>query len=238
MTRILHLDASARPGRAGIDAHGSHTRRLTDHFVARWRAARPNDEVIYRDVGATPPSPVSHAWIEAAFAPESAWQPWMADTLAESDTLVDELIAADILVLGVPLYNFSAPSAFKAWIDNVVRLGRTVAYDASNPEEPYMPLLGDHPRAAVLLSSRGGHSMEPGGAYAHMNHLEPSVRTALEFMGISTLHTAAVEHQEDGGELLAASVSTTLQRTDVIVNDLLQRFPAAASVSIASSATR
>ncbi|MCH8542953.1 MAG: NAD(P)H-dependent oxidoreductase [Alcanivorax sp.] len=234
MTRILHLDASARPGRAGIDAHGSHTRSLTDHFVCRWLAARPDDEVIYRDVGATPPSPVSHAWIEAAFAPESAWQPWMADTLAESDALVDELVAADILVLGVPLYNFSAPSAFKAWIDNVIRLGRTVAYDASNPEAPFTPLLSDRPRAAVLLSSRGGHGMEPGGAYAHMNHLEPSVRTALEFMGIETLHTAAVEHQEDGGELLAASVKATLQRTEAVVDDLLRMFPATTSTAKAA----
>ena len=191
MTRILHLDASARPGRAGIDVHGSHTRRLTDHFVSRWHAARPDDEVIYRDVGITPPTPVSHTWIEAAFAPEDARQPWMADTLAESDSLIDELVAADILVLGVPLYNFSAPSGFKAWIDNVIRQGRTVVIDPGNPDAPYSPMLSDRPRVAVLISSRGGHGMEPGGPYAHMNHLEPSVRTALVSTGSAWARGAA-----------------------------------------------
>src|SRR5690348_14863336 len=69
MTTLLHIDSSARPGRSDRDARGSHTRRLTARFVDRWRAARPADPVIYRDVGAAPPSPVTGDWIHAAFTP-------------------------------------------------------------------------------------------------------------------------------------------------------------------------
>ncbi|CKT97521.1 Flavodoxin-like fold [Mycobacterium tuberculosis] len=65
MTTLLHIDASARPGFSGTHAHGSHSRRLSRHFVSAWRAARPHDEVIYRDIGATPPGHVTGEWIAA-----------------------------------------------------------------------------------------------------------------------------------------------------------------------------
>ena len=126
MTHILHLDASARPGLAGKDQHGSHSRNLSHRFISQWQARRPQDVVAYRDIGQNPPSIISHDWIASSFTPEPKREAWMHDTLAESDRLVDELIAADVLVIGTPLYNFGMPAALKAWIDQVVRPGRTV----------------------------------------------------------------------------------------------------------------
>lgn len=221
MTRLLHLDASPRPGRSGTHEHGSHTRRLTHHFLSQWQAARPEDPIVHRDLGLAPPAFTSVAWIEAAFTPADRQQPWMRDVLAESDTLVDEVIQADVLVLGVPLYNFSYPAAFKAWIDNIVRLGRTVDFDPANHEDPFTPLLADRPRHAVILSSRGGFGLGPGGPLAHMNHLEPSVRTALEFIGIRHFHDIAIEYQEEGGERLARSIQSALADVERLVNRLL-----------------
>lgn len=145
----------------------------------------------------------------------------MQDTLAESDQLIDELIAADVLVIGTPLYNFGMPAALKAWIDQVVRPGRTVGIDESNPISPYVPMLTDRPRHAVVLTARGGVGFGPGGALAHMNHLESSLATALEFMGISRIHTIAIEGQEVGGETLAASVAEA-QRQMLELIDRLQ----------------
>lgn len=226
MTRILHLDASARPGRAGIDPHGSVTRLLTRRVVDRWQAGRPGTHVTYRDVGATPPAPVSGAWIAAAFAPEADHAPWMDDMLAESDQLIEEVRAADVLVLGVPLYNFSMPSAFKAWIDNIIRVGRTVIVNPDTPEEPYTPLLADRP--VILVVSRGGFGMNEGGPLAHMNHLEASVRTALGFIGLTSVHEVAVEYQELGGDLLAASLRDAETRLDELVMSLQSRAPARA----------
>jgi FMN-dependent NADH-azoreductase len=220
MPHILHLDASARPGLAGKDLHGSHSRNLSQRFVSQWLARRGQDSLTYRDIGQSPPSIIDHDWIAAAFTPEEKREPWMQDTLTESEQLVDELIAADVLVIGAPLYNFSMPAALKAWIDQIVRAGRTVEVDESNPLDPYVPMLADRPRHAVILSARGGIGFGVGGAMAHMNHLEPSLITALGFIGITQVHQIAIEGQEVGGELLAESVAQALSQVDALVVQL------------------
>ncbi|GAA3579889.1 FMN-dependent NADH-azoreductase [Marinobacter xestospongiae] len=221
MPRILHIDASARPGLAGRDEHGSHSRNLSHRFIHRWREERPNDPVTHREVGLSPPAFIDQRWIEAAFASEARRQPWMADVLAESDRLVDELVAADVLVIGSPLYNFGMPAALKAWVDQIVRVGRTVDFDPSQPEDPFTPLLADRPRQAIILSARGGEGFEPGGPLAHMNHLEPALMTVLEFIGINRIHRVAIEYQEAGGDLLAASVANANKKVDALADQLL-----------------
>ncbi|WP_340638305.1 FMN-dependent NADH-azoreductase [Salinicola tamaricis] len=180
MTRLFHLDASPRPGRAGTHEHGSLSRRLTHHFIEQWKAARPGDPVTRRDLGTQPPSYLDEAWIAAAFTPQESRTLAMHQTLAESDRLVDEVINADVLVLGIPLYNYSYPAPFKAWIDQLVRLGRTIGFDPSNLEHPVVPLLNDRPRQAVILSSRGGHGLGPRGNGAY----EPSGRQRAHRPGI------------------------------------------------------
>ncbi|AEB59476.1 FMN-dependent NADH-azoreductase [Ectopseudomonas mendocina] len=220
MTHILHLDASARPGLAGEDLHGSHSRNLSQRFVSQWQARRPQDVVTYRDIGQNPPSIINHDWIASSFTPEPKREAWMRDTLAESDRLVDELIAADVLVIGTPLYNFGMPAALKAWIDQVVRPGRTVEVDESNPLDPYEPKLADRPRHVVILTARGGIGFDAGGEMAHMNHLEPNLITALGFIGLTRVHQIAIEGQEVGGELLAESVRLGLRKVDALVAEL------------------
>tara|TARA_R110002020_G_scaffold44918_2_gene128935 strand:+ start:651 stop:1352 length:702 start_codon:yes stop_codon:yes gene_type:complete len=220
MTHILHIDASARPGIAGTDNHGSHSRHLTDQFVSQWQSGRPQDTVTYRDIGQNPPSIINHDWIASAFTPEERLEPWMKEALAESDHLVDELIAADIVVIGTPLYNFGMPAALKAWIDQVVRAGRTVDIDESNPTDPYIPKLDDRPRHAIILTARGGIGFDPGGEMAHMNHLEPNLATALGFIGITRLHYIAIEGQEVGGEVLAKSVAAAIHKVETLVEEL------------------
>jgi FMN-dependent NADH-azoreductase len=220
MPHILHLDASARPGLAGKDQHGSHSRNLTQRFVSQWLARRGQDSLTYRDIGQTPPSIINHDWIASSFTPKAQREPWMHATLIESDQLVDELIAADVLVIGAPLYNFGMPAALKAWIDQIVRPGRTVDINEGNLLEPYVPLLADRQRHAVILSARGGIGFGVGGEMAHMNHLEPNLITALGFIGITQVHQIAIEGQEAGGELLAESVAQALSQVDALVLQL------------------
>jgi FMN-dependent NADH-azoreductase len=222
MPHLLHLDASARPGLAGKDLHGSHSRNLSQRFVSQWLARRGQDSLTYRDIGQNPPTIIDHDWIAAAFTADEQREPWMHDTLQESELLIDELLAADVLVIGTPLYNFSMPAALKAWIDQIVRTDRTVAFDASNPLDPYIPLLADRPRHAVILTARGGVGFDAGGAMAHMNHLESSLITALGFIGITRVHQIAIEGQEVGGELLAASVAQAMSQVDALVERLQQ----------------
>ncbi|MFC5473365.1 FMN-dependent NADH-azoreductase [Paraherbaspirillum soli] len=218
MAHLLHIDSSARPGRSGSDAHGSHTRRLSHHFVQRWLAQHPADTVAYRDVGLTPPAPVTGAWIHSAFTPVDAREDWMRDTLAESDALVAELIAADVIVIGAPMYNFGMPAQLKAYIDNIVRVGLTFGFDRNRSAEPYWPMLTDKPRQVVVLTARGGYSYD--GELAHLNHVEPALRAPLNYLGLSDFHSAAIEYDEFGDARLAASISRAEQQVDALVEKL------------------
>jgi FMN-dependent NADH-azoreductase len=227
---LLQIDASARGGRSDIHSHGSHTRRLGARFVARWHAARGGDRVLYRDVGQCPPAPVDGAWIHAAFTPPPSRAPWMHARLAESDMLVDELAGVDLIVAGVPMYNFGVPSGFKAYIDNIVRVGRTFGFDRARPGEPYWPLLADRPRTLVLLGSRGDYGY--GDRLAAMNHVEPAVRTAFGYIGIERVHAVAVEYDEFGGERLAASLREAEAAVDALVDRLLGEFAEPAPLAL------
>ena len=207
MTTILHIDSSARPGQSGVQAHGSHTRRLTARFVARYRQLDSSVEVIYRDVGAEPPSPVTGDWVHAAFTPPAARAPWMAAALAQSDLLVDELLRADIIVAGVPMYNFGPPAQFKAWLDNIVRVGRTFGFDRSRPGDPYWPLLADAGKQLVILSSRGDYGYGPGGRLEAINHVEASVRSVFRYLGVTDTCQAAIEYDEFADHRRARSIA-------------------------------
>ena len=196
MTTLLHLDASARTGSSIQQAHGSHTRRLSARFVAQWQQARPSDEVIYRDVGVAPPRPVTAEWIHAAFTKPEQRLPWMHAVLAESDALVDELLAADLIVAGVPMYNFGVPAGFKAYIDNIVRVGRTFGFDRSRKGDPYWPLLSHLDKCLVVLTARGDYGYGPGERLQAMNHVEPAIRTAFGYIGVQRMRSIAVEYDE------------------------------------------
>ncbi|KQU83789.1 NAD(P)H dehydrogenase [Variovorax sp. Root318D1] len=217
---LIHIDTSARPGLSGIEAHGSHTRRLSARFVERWRKARPNDHVDYLDVGQHPPAHVNGRWIHAAFTAPAEREPWMAEVLAESDRLVDQLVAADLIVVGLPMYNFSVPAQFKAYIDNIVRVGRTFGFDRARGAVPYWPMLADSGKRMVLLGARGDHGYGPGGRVAHLNHTESSVRSVFGYIGITDVHEAAVESDEFGGEELAQSLRKAEQEVDRLVDQL------------------
>jgi FMN-dependent NADH-azoreductase len=217
---LLHIDASARAGRSDTDLHGSHTRRLSARFVERWRTARPHDRIDYLDVGRHPPAHVDGRWIHAAFTAPTERAPWMADVLAESDRLVDQLMAADVIVIGLPMYNFSVPAQFKAYIDNIVRVGRTFGFDRARGAVPYWPLLADAGKRLVLLGARGDHGYGAGGRIAHLNHTESSVRSAFGYIGITEVFEAAVESDEFGGAQLAASLQCAEGAVDRLVGEL------------------
>jgi FMN-dependent NADH-azoreductase len=219
MATILHIDASARPGLSGRDPFGSHTRRLSACFMDRWRAARPDDEVVYRDVGAAPPGPVTGGWIHAAFTRAEEREPWMHDTLRESDRLVDELLAADLIVAGVPMYNFGVPAQFKAYIDNIVRVGRTFGFERRGEEVSYWPMVPEGKRL-IILSSRGDVGYGVGEALEHSNHVEPAIKTAFAYIGVRDVQTVATEYDEYGGTRLAESLKAAEKQIDVLVTRL------------------
>jgi FMN-dependent NADH-azoreductase len=227
---LLHIDASARAGRGGIEPHGSWSRRLSDAFVRRWQAARPADGYLRRDLRLQPPQPMHADWVQAAFTTPTRRDAALQAAVAESDRLVAELRAADVLVVGTPMYNYGVPAPLKAWTDLVVRIGETVdvSRDAGNVAS-YRPLLADRPRRAVLLTSRGAEGFGPGGAYAALNHADPALRSVLEFIGITDVEVIAVEGEEVGGPRFEANVAAALAE----VNALAERW-ALAPVAVAA----
>jgi FMN-dependent NADH-azoreductase len=220
MITLLHIDASARPGASDSVTHGSHTRRLTARFVRRWTALHPATRVIYRDVGQEPPPAVTGPWIHAAFTPEYARDNRMRETLRVSDTLIDELLRADLIVAGVPMYNFGPPAQFKAYIDNIVRVGRTFGFDRGRSGDPYWPLLAESGKRLVILSSRGDHGYHPNGRIGERNHVESSIRTAFAYMGVTDVHETAIEYDEFADDRLAVSIAQAEAAVDRLVSQL------------------
>ena len=161
-------------------------------------------------------------WIHAAFTKPEQRLPWMTETLGESDVLVDELLAADIIVAGVPMYNFAAPAQFKAWIDNIVRVGRTFGFDRSRPGNPYWPLLANAGKTLVILSSRGDHGYGKGGRIEALNHVEASVATVFNYVGITDIRSVAVEFDEFADARLRASIEKAETEVDTLVEALVR----------------
>lgn len=220
VTTLLHIDSSARSGRSGADPRGSHTRRLTARFVDQWQRFDPDVRILRRDVGAEPPAPVTHAWIQAAFTSEHRRDHGMRGVLAESDELIDELLAADVIVAGVPMYNFGPPAQFKAYIDNIVRVGRTFGFDRARSGDPYWPLLSGQRKRLVVLSSRGDHGYDDGKRIAERNHVESSIRTAFSYIGITRMWSVAIEYDEFADGRLLESIARAEGDVDRLVRQL------------------
>ncbi|HEY0943841.1 MAG TPA: NAD(P)H-dependent oxidoreductase [Opitutaceae bacterium] len=210
MKTLLLIDSSGRVTR-------SLTRRLTDRFATRWRELQPAGEIVRRDLGRTPPPPVDEAWIAAAFAHDAGCTAAAREALALSDTLIDEIGRADAIVLGVPMYNFGVPAQLKAYIDQVVRVGRTFAFDASAPE-PYQPLLPSKP--VVVITSAGDGAIHPGGTLAHLNFLEPHLQTVFRFIGLTDLTFVRVGYDEYQDHRLQHSLAAA----DRAIDELAERF--------------
>ena len=209
MAQLLHIDASPRGSR-------SHSRALTKEFVNTWIASYPGDSVVYRDLGHYPPPLIDEAWIAAAFMPSAERTKQMQEVLRISDILVDELLAADILVIGLPMYNFSVPALFKAYIDQIVRIWRTFDFDPGNQQQPYKPLV--HNKQIFIVVATGDSGYEQGGRLAEFNHLDPYLRTLFRFIGVADLTFIHVGNDEFGGERLMRSLQTARARINELAS--------------------
>jgi FMN-dependent NADH-azoreductase len=196
--RVLHIDTSARQSR-------SHTRRLSALFVEELRRSSTNLSIIRRDLALMPPPPVSEEWIAAAFEREELRTAEMRDDLRISDELIGELLASDLYVLGLPMYNFGVPAVFKSYIDQIVRVGRTFSFHPERQPEPYKGLIEG--KTVVVVAARGDSGYGPRGPNWSKNHLEPYVADVFRFLGVANIRTVAVENDEYGGLSLRQSVS-------------------------------
>lgn len=197
---ILHIDASAS------DDATSHTRRMSGDLVERLKAANPDATVVYRDVVAMQlphvDMTIRHAWTS-----ENGGDPKLAETMSRSKPLVDELKAADIVVVGSPMYNFTVPSTLKAWIDHVSIAGQTFSYTAEGPRG----LLSG--KAYLVLSSGGIYSQGP---FAANDHLSTYLEAIFRFLGIQEIEVVRAEGIAYGPERDQAAMASAAERIDAI----------------------
>jgi FMN-dependent NADH-azoreductase len=198
MTNILHIDASPL-------GENSVSRKLTASVIAHLKQTDPEAVVFHRDLISTPVSHLGAALLQVMRP--SAGSATAHDTLAsaeaaQTEELLNEFLAADVVVIGAPMFNFSIPSQLKAWIDRVVQAGRTFRYTEKGP----IGLAGE--KKVVIVSSRGG--VYAGMPYeAAMDHQEAYLRTVLNFIGISEISYVRAEgvaiSAEKRGEALASA---------------------------------
>ena len=182
MSRILVIESSARQ-------QGSVSRELTQQFIANWQAAHPADQVQVRDLAAEPVPHLDATLLGGWMTPSEQQNDAEKAALARSNQLTDELLAADVLVLAAPMYNFAIPSTLKAWLDHVLRAGVTFKYTETGPQGL---LTG---KRAYVLTARGGIYAGSG-----MDHQEPYLRQALAFIGIHDVQFIHAEGLNMGAE--------------------------------------
>ncbi|MET0363276.1 MAG: NAD(P)H-dependent oxidoreductase [Sphingobium sp.] len=180
--KILHIDSS-------ITGEHSVSRQLTASIVARLTAAEQAATVIRRDLAA---DPLGH--LDLAALPGDG-----SEAARESAATLEEFLAADVVVIGAPMYNFTAPTQLKAWIDRILIAGRTFAYTPEGPKG----LAGG--KRVIVGISRGGF-YGPGSPSAAVEHLETYLRDVFGFIGLSPEFVVA-EGIAVGPEQRAAAIA-------------------------------
>lgn len=207
--KLLHIDSS-------ILSANSVSRHLTRDIVAQWVKSHPGTTVEYLDLAVDTPS---HLSAESLGFRMPAGSAELSDAQkrenAVSEVLVSQFLAADVIVVGAPLYNFSIPSQLKAWIDRIAQAGRTFTYTDKGPKG----LAGG--KTVIVASTRGGvYSTSEGGRA--MEHQESYLQTVFGFFGITDVRFVRAEGVAMGdakkAEALAGAAVETLAATQVAAN--------------------
>ncbi len=198
MVKLLHIDTSPRGDQ-------SNSRQLAKYFMTAWQAKHPETETIYRDLGHHPVPHVTEAWIGGAYTPLADRSSEMQQAIEISDTLIDEFLGVDRLVISVPMYNLNVPSTFKAYIDQIVRVGKTFNIGANG----YEGLAGG--RKILFVTSSGSDFSTP--EMAPYNFQEPYLKAIFGFIGITDI-TFVNANGVDAGERerVLATAQTELDR--------------------------
>jgi len=194
--QVLHLDSSAL-GAASV------SRQLTSGIVARQRALHPDAQVVHRDLAADPVLHLTGAHMAARMGATSDDATLTAD-LVKGNAYMDELFAADVLVIGAPMYNLSIPTPLKAWIDRVAVAGKTFRYTATGPEG----LLKG--KRAFIASARGG-VYSAGSPAAALEHQESYLVGLLAFLGVTDVTIVRAEGIAFGPEAKDAAIAHALE---------------------------
>ena len=172
--KLLHIDSS-------VLGENSVSRKLTASIVAREKTLHPGLEVKYVDLAATPAAHLSPAHIGAMFG-HAPTDPAVLADIAATAGFIDDIFAAEIIVIGVPMYNFGIPSQLKSWIDRVLISGKTFRYGEGGVPIGLVP-----PGKRVIRASSRGGLYSAGAPAAPFEHQESHLQAALNFIGLTNV---------------------------------------------------
>ncbi|MBR0752686.1 FMN-dependent NADH-azoreductase [Bradyrhizobium jicamae] len=198
--KLLHVDSSV------LGPH-SVSRQVSAAIVDRLRQANPGTDVTYRDLTTTPLAHLSgsHLAVAQGAPAEAALQ----GDLALGETVLEEFLAADTVVIGAPMYNFSVPSQLKAWIDRIAVRGKTFSYGPNGPQG----LAGD--KRVIIAVSRGGF-YGANMPTASFEHLETYLRAVFSFIGVTKLEFIPADGVQVGPEHREKAVAGALQAASAL----------------------
>lgn len=201
--QVLHLDSSALGAM-------SVSRQLTAKIVARQKELHPGVKVTYRDLAADPALHLTGAHMAARMGASSEDATINAD-LVKGNAYMDELFAADVIIIGAPMYNLSIPTPLKAWIDRIAVAGKTFQYTATGPEG----LLKG--KKAFIASARGG-VYSAGSPAAALEHQESYLIGLLAFLGVTDVEVVRAEGIAFGPEAKDAAIARALENIAAITD--------------------
>ena len=197
-TKILRIDSSGR-------YEGSQTRELTDEFISTIKSRHAIGEIVTRDL-AEGIEFVDQEWIFSNFTDVSERSEHQKQRLAVSDQLVAELEDADLIVIGLPIYNFGIPAVLKAWIDQVARARKTFKYTENGP----VGLLEN--KRAVLIVASGGTPVESPVDFA-----VPYMKHVLGFLGIHDVEVIAADQIMVDAEKSTSKARKEIERFGLVL---------------------
>ncbi len=204
MTTLLRIDSSSR-------TTDSRSRDLGNHFEKTWLARHPGDRVLRRDLAAQPLPHIANETILGYYTPADQLTTELRAATALSDNLIAELQSADILFLTVPMYNFSIPSALKAWIDQIVRIGKTFSYDGSG----FSGLVTVKRAYVICAYGAGGYTQ--GGPFSAFNFLEPYLKSLLGFLGIRDVQFLDVQYTTAEPASVKVNIDQAKRQIDIAI---------------------
>jgi FMN-dependent NADH-azoreductase len=188
---ILHIVSSSR-------GDSSYSNRVAANVVDELVSRNPSATVTVRNVATDPLPHIDDDFVAATRSPNGPQTERQHAALAQSDALVDELFAADVVVIGAPMINFTIPSTLKVWIDNVARAGRTFSYSEAGPKGL---VIG---KRVIIVGARGGVYSEAAKPF---DFQIPYLKSVLGFLGMTDIEVLEVDGTAYGPEAAEKAVT-------------------------------
>ncbi|RCW87560.1 FMN-dependent NADH-azoreductase [Phyllobacterium bourgognense] len=199
MSSILLVTSSPRGA-------ASHSTRVATELANKLQAKTPGAKIVTRDLASNPLPHIDADYASGIYTPVESRSVQQQNVVGVSDAVVDELFAADAVVISTGMINFNISSTLKAWIDHIARAGRTFSYGAEGPKG-----LVTGKKVYVVIASGGVYSNGPAAAF---DHATPYLKTALGFLGMTDVEVIRIEGVAMGPEAEEKAISSALDHTN------------------------